>query len=230
MSYLGLVLMITLSLQTVLFFPCLLVWHKFLLKTGHVVLDNRQLVKWTLSIWLCIYLADRCVGLLYTLDVGARNFIFLCYLLFCLCCELWISPSTCFQSENASWSYVIYNPESSLTLLFFSYTHQTCQNIILASSRTYMQSDIPCEYLSVITNIYLYFCNNFLTGSTTFFPLSFEADIYLPSGLLSALRLTSLCLRILNWLTLCCPLGSTWQRSLEWSQWERGQCRGLLVS
>ena len=69
------------------------------------------------------------------------------------------------------WSYVIYNPESSLTLLFFSYTHQTCQNIILASSRTYMQSDIPCEYFSVITNIcYLYFCNNFLTGFTTFFP------------------------------------------------------------
>ena len=163
--------MITLSLQTVLFFPCLLVWHKFLLKTGHVVLDNRKLVKWTLSIWFYIYLADKCVGLLYTLDIGARNFIFLRYLLFCLCCELWISPSTCFQSENASWGYVIYNPESSLTLLFFSYTHQTCQNIILASSRTYMQSDIPCEYFSVITNIcYLYFCNNFLTGSTTFFP------------------------------------------------------------
>ena len=107
---------------------------------------------------------------MYTLDIGARNFIFVCCLLFCLCCELWISPSTCLQSENTSWSSVIYNPESSLTLLFFSYTHQTCQNIILASSRTYIQSDISCRYLSVITNIcYLYFYNNFLTGSTTFF-------------------------------------------------------------
>lgn len=82
--------------------------------------------------------------------------------------------------ESTSWSSVIYNPESSLTLLFFSYTHQTCQNIILASSRTYIQSDSPCRYLSVITNIcYLYFYNNFLTGSTTFFSLSFEAGIYL---------------------------------------------------
>ena len=162
------------------FLPCLLVWHKFLLKTWHVVLGNRKLVKWTLSIWFYVYLADRCVGLMYTLDIGARNFIFLCCLLFCLCCELWISQSTCLQSESTSWSSVIYNPESSLTLLFFSYTHQTCQNIILASSRTYIQSDSPCRYLSVITNIcYLYFYNNFLTGSMTFFSLSFEAGIYL---------------------------------------------------
>lgn len=163
------------------------------------------------------------------LDVGARNFIFLsCLLLSCFCCELWISPSTCLQSENTSWSSVICNPESSLTLLLV-YTPN------MSEHHTGLISNIhpvwySCRYLSVITNIcYLYFYNNFLTGSTTFFSLSFEADIYLAfSDLLSALALL-LCASVLNWLTLCCPLGSTWQRSVEGSQWEGRHCRGFLV-
>ena len=119
MFYLGLVLMITLSLQMVPFLPCLLVWHKFLLKTWHVVLGNKKLVKWTLSIWFYVYLADRCVGLMYTLDIGARNFIFLCCLLFCLCCELWISQSTCLQRVHLEvLSSIIQNH-----LWHFSFSH-----------------------------------------------------------------------------------------------------------
>jgi len=161
------------------FLPCLLVWHKFLLKTWHVVLGNRKLVKWTLSIWFYVYLADRCVGLMYTLDIGARNFIFLCCLLFCLCCELWISQSTCLQRVHLEvLSSIIQNH-----LWHFSFSHIHTKHV-RTSYWPHLEHTssliVPDRYLSVITNIcYLYFYNNFLTGSTTFFSLSFEAGIYL---------------------------------------------------
>lgn len=222
--------MITLSLQTVFFFPCLLVWHKFLLKTGHVVLDNRKLVKRTLSIWFYIYLADRCVGLMYTLDLGARNFIFLCCLLFCLCCELWISQvlasrvrvhlevlSSIIQSHHWHFSFSRIHTKHVRTS-YWPHLEHTSSLIFPVSTLVCYQYLLPV-FLQQLLNRFYYS-----------FSLSFEADIYLPSGLLSALRLTTLYLRILNWLMLCCPLGSTWQRSPEGSQWEKGHCRGLLVS
>lgn len=84
--------------------------------------------------------------------------------------------------------------ESSLTLLFFLYSHQTRQNILLASSWTHTQSELACMYLTNICCLDFY--NNLLTGSTTFFLVLWSRCLFdplnLPSALVYALASTEL--------------------------------------